>query len=424
MPNFVSTRPPCALRRVVITGLGFVSPLGIGVEKNWTALLEGRSGIDHITRFDISRFSTKIGGEVKNFDPLVFIDKKEVRKMDLFIQFALAAAQLAVEDSGISLAVLEGERCGVHVGSGIGGLGTIEQNHLVLLQKGPERISPFFLISTIINEAAGQISIKYKATGPNCSVVTACSTGTHAIGEAFRIIARGEADRMLAGGSEAPFTPLGLGGFCAMRALSERNHEPQRASRPFDAQRDGFVMGEGAGVLLVEDLGSAIDRGAKIYAEIVGYGMSGDAYHVSAPKLDGDGAMRVMRAAIKDAGISPRDVQYINAHGTSTPYNDKIETLAIKNVFGDHASKLAVNSTKSMTGHLLGATGGLEAGITALVLKEQVMPPTINYENPDPDCDLDYVPNQARKAEIQYGLSNSFGFGGTNSCLVLKRFEE
>lgn len=411
-------------RRVVITGVGMVSPLGVGVAKNWEALLKGQSGIGPITKFDVAAFSTRIAGEVSGFDPLDFIEKKEARKMDPFIQYAVAAAHLAVEDSGIPKAKLEGDDAGVYVGSGIGGIGAIEDQHKVLLEKGPGRISPFFLISTIINEAAGQISIRYRSRGPNSATATACTTGTHALGDSFRIIARGDADVMIAGGAEAPITPLGLGGFCAMRALSVRNDEPQKASRPFDAKRDGFVMGEGAGILLLEELGHALRRNARIYAEVIGYGMSGDAYHVSAPCLDGEGAFQSMRKALDDGGVPPEEVGYINAHGTSTPYNDKIETLAIKRLFGRHAHAIGVNSTKSMTGHLLGAAGGVEAGITALCLKHQVMPPTINYEHPDPECDLDYVPNRSRPAEIRYALTNSFGFGGTNGTLVLKAFEE
>jgi 3-oxoacyl-[acyl-carrier-protein] synthase II len=411
-------------RRVVITGLGLVSPLGIGVEKNWKAMLEGKSGIGPITKFDTSAFSSRIAGEVKDFDPLEFMDKKEVRKMDPFIQYAIAAAAQAVEDAGIPEENLEGDGTGVYVGSGIGGIGAIENQHEILLTKGPNRVSPFFLISSIINEASGQISIKYRAKGPNSATATACATGTHAVGDSYKIIARGDADIMLAGGAEAPITPLGLAGFCAMRALSLRNDEPSKASRPFDAQRDGFVMGEGAGIAILEELGNAMKRGARIYAEIVGYGMSGDAYHVSAPCLDGGGAYQVMFRALEDAQIVPDEIDYINAHGTSTPYNDKIETLAIKRLFGDHAQKIGINSTKSMTGHLLGAAGGLESAASVLCLKNQIMPPTINYEFPDPECDLDYVPNKARPASVRYALSNSFGFGGTNGALVFKRFEE
>jgi 3-oxoacyl-[acyl-carrier-protein] synthase II len=410
-------------RRVVVTGIGLVSPLGTGTDKTWAALLRGEGGIAPLTRFDVSRYSTRFGAEVKDFDPLAFIDRKEVRKMDLFTRFALAAAELAVADTGLPAADLQSDRAGVYVGSGIGGLGSIEENHKVLLEKGPGRVSPFFLIQTIINEASGQISIRYGAKGPNCANATACSTGTHAIGDSFRIIARGDADIMIAGGAEAPLTPLSLAGFTSIKALSERNDDPAHASRPFDAKRDGFVMGEGAGVVILEELGRALRRNARIYAEVVGYGMTSDAFHVAAPAPDGDGAIRVMRRAIEDAGISPDEIQYINAHGTSTELNDKIETLAIKTVFGGQARRLAVSSTKSMTGHLLGAAGGIEAGFTALALFHQIMPPTINYEVPDPECDLDYVPNAARTAELVHAVSNSFGFGGTNGALVLKRFD-
>lgn len=412
------------MRRVVITGIGLVSPLGVGREKNWKHLLSGKNGIGHISKFDTSGFSSKIAGEVKDFDPLDFIEIKQARKMDPFIQYAVAAAHLAVEDSSVKLALLEGGRTGVYVGSGIGGIGSIEKNHKILLEKGPTRVSPFFLIATIINEASGQISIKYRTTGPNLANATACSTSTHSVGDSFRIIARGEADIMLAGGAEAPVTPLGVAGFCSMRALSVRNDEPHKASRPFDADRDGFVISEGAAVLVLEELGKALKREANIYAEIVGYGTSGDAYHASAPSPDGSGACHAMKGALEDAGIDQNEIEYINAHGTSTPWNDKIETLAIKKVFGKKAYKIGVNSTKSMTGHLLGAAGALETGITALCLKNQIMPPTINYEKPDPECDLDYVPNKARPSEINYALSNSFGFGGTNGSLLLKRFKE
>jgi 3-oxoacyl-[acyl-carrier-protein] synthase II len=410
-------------RRVVVTGIGFVSPLGTGTDKTWQALLRGENGIATLTRFDVSRYATRFGGEVKDFDPLAFIDRKEVRKMDLFSRFALAAAELAVADSGIAPDDLRSDRTGTYVGSGIGGLGSIEENLKVLWEKGPDRVSPFFLVQTIINEASGQISIRYGAKGPNCANATACSTGTHAVGDSFRIIVHGDADVMIAGGAEAPLTPLSLAGFTSIKALSGRNDEPARASRPFDAQRDGFVMGEGAGILILEELGRALRRDARIYAEVIGYGMSSDAYHVAAPAPDGDGAARVMKRALEDAGVGPEAVQYINAHGTSTPLNDKTETMAIKNVFGGHARRLAVSSTKSMTGHLLGAAGGLEAGILALSLFHQIVPPTINYEFPDPECDLDYVPNACRKIEIVHALSNSFGFGGTNGAIVLKRFE-
>ncbi len=411
-------------RRVVITGIGIVSPLGVGAERNWESMKAGRTGVTRISKFDPEAFSSQIAGEVKDFNPLDFIGKKESRKMDPFIQYAVAAAEMAVEDSQIKRSQLEGDRTGVYIGSGIGGISSIEENHKVLLSKGPKRVSPFFLIATVINEASGQVSIRTKAGGPNSACATACSTGTHAIGDSYRIIARGDADLMLAGGSEAPITPLGLAGFCSMRALSVRNDSPEKASRPFDKGRDGFVIAEGAGIVLLEELGSAVKRSARIYAEIVGYGMSGDAYHVSAPCPDGDGAWRSMKRALSNAGVKPSDIGYINAHGTSTPWNDKIETLAIKRVFGDYAYKVAVSSTKSVTGHMLGAAGGFETAATAMVLKHQIIPPTINYENPDPECDLDYVPNEARKAELDYALSNSFGFGGTNGTLVIKRFLE
>jgi 3-oxoacyl-[acyl-carrier-protein] synthase II len=411
------------LRRVVITGIGLVSPLGLGVKANWDAVQNGKSGIGLISRFDTEGFSSKIAGEITDFSAEDFIEKKEARKMDPFIQYAVTAAELTIQDAEIDRTLLEGGRTGVYVGSGIGGIGGIEDTVRTLVKKGPGRVSPFFLISTIINEAAGQISIRTKSSGPNMANATACTTGTHSIGDSYRIIARGDADRMLAGGAEAPVTPLGVAGFCAMRALSTRNDAPQKASRPFDKERDGFIVSEGAGILLLEELGAAMRRNAPIYAEIIGYSMNGDAYHVSAPCPDGDGAYRVMKNALKDAGLVPEQLQYVNAHGTSTPWNDKIETLAIKRVFQDHAPKLAVNSTKSMTGHLLGAAGGLETGITALALKNQIIPPTINYENPDPECDLDYVPNQMRPGEILHALSNSFGFGGTNGCLILKRFD-
>jgi len=410
-------------RRVVITGLGLVTPLGLGVESNWKAILNGRSAISQITRFDPSRFSTRIAGEIKNFDVQQFVDRKEARKMDLFVQYAIAAADLAVQDAGLNPALLAGERTGVYVGSGIGGIGSIEETHRILLEKGPERVSPFFIIQTIINESPAHISIRYRATGPNMANATACSTGAHAIGEAFRMIQLGVVDRMIAGGAEAPITPLSLAGFCNMKALSERNDEPEKASRPFDARRDGFVMSEGAGIVILEELGAALKRGARIYAELLGYGLNCDAYHVTAPSPDGDGAARVIRMALEDGRVSPESVQYINAHGTSTQYNDRTETLAIKTVFGERARKIGVSSTKSMTGHLLGAAGGVETAITALAIFHQVMPPTINYEFPDPECDLDYVPNTARPAEIVCALTNSFGFGGTNASLLLKKFD-
>jgi 3-oxoacyl-[acyl-carrier-protein] synthase II len=408
---------------VVVTGVGLVSPLGIGTEANWEALCAGRSGIGSITRFDAAQFSARIAGEVRGFDPLRFIDKKDVKKMDVFIQYAIAASQFAMDDAGLSVTEDIATRVGVFIASGIGGFSTIEREHKALLEGGPRRISPFFIPAAIINLAAGQVSIRFGAKGPNSATCTACSASAHAIGDAFEIIRRCAADVMIAGGSEAAITPMGVGGFAAMRALSTRNDDPSRASRPFDKDRDGFIMGEGAGVIILEELEFAKARGAAIYAELVGYGMSADAFHITAPSEDGDGAMRVMQAAIRDAGIAPADVDYINAHGTSTPYNDKLETLAIKRVFGEHAQRLAISSTKSMTGHLLGAAGGLEAGISALAVKRQMIPPTINYETPDAECDLDYVPNRKRAATIDYALSNSFGFGGTNGALLFKRYE-
>jgi len=410
-------------RRVVVTGVGLVSPLGIGTEANWEALCAGRSGIGPITHFDATQFSARIAGEVKAFDPLQFIEKKDVKKMDVFIQLAIAASQFAMDDAALTVTDELSSRIGVFIASGIGGFSTIEREHKALLEGGPRRISPFFIPAAIINLAAGQVSIRFGAKGPNSATCTACSASAHAIGDAFEIIRRDDADVMIAGGSEAAITPMGVGGFAAMRALSTRNDDPDRASRPFDKDRDGFVMGEGAGVIILEELGFATRRGAPIYAELVGYGMSADAFHITAPSEDGDGGMRVMAAAIRDAGVSPDRVDYINAHGTSTPFNDKLETLAIKRLFREHASKLAISSTKSMTGHLLGAAGGLEAGITALAVKNQLVPPTINYDTPDPDCDLDYVPNEKRQMAIEYALSNSFGFGGTNGALLFKRFE-
>jgi len=407
----------------VVTGLGLVSPVGMGIQASWDALCGGVSGIGPITRFDASAFATRFAGEVKGFDPLHFIEKKELKKMDLFIQFAVAASQFAMDDAGLVVTPETAPRVGVFIASGIGGFSTIEREHKALLEGGPRRISPFFIPAAIINLAAGQVSIRFGAKGPNSATCTACSASAHAIGDAFEIIRRNDADVMIAGGSEAAITPMGVGGFAAMRALSTRNDDPQRASRPFDKDRDGFVMGEGAGVIILEELEFARRRGASIYAELVGYGMSADAYHITAPSEDGDGGMRVMQAAIKQAGIEPADVDYINAHGTSTPYNDKLETLAIKRLFGDHARTLAISSTKSMTGHLLGAAGGLEAGITVLAIRNQLIPPTINLEAPDPECDLDYVPNVKRAAAIQYALSNSFGFGGTNGALLFKRFD-
>jgi 3-oxoacyl-[acyl-carrier-protein] synthase II len=400
-----------------------VSPLGIGTQANWDALCAGCSGIGPITHFDATQFSARIAGEVKGFDPLQFIDKKDVKKMDVFIQFAIAASQFAMDDAGLSVTEDIATRVGVFIASGIGGFGTIEREHHSYIQGGPRRISPFFIPAAIINLAAGQVSIRFSAKGPNSATCTACSASAHAIGDAFEIIRRDDADVMIAGGSEAAITPMGVGGFAAMRALSTRNDQPQRASRPFDKERDGFIMGEGAGVIILEELEFARRRGAPIYAELVGYGMSADAFHITAPSEDGDGGMRVMAKALRNAGVRPEQVNYINAHGTSTPYNDKLETLAIKRLFGDHARALAISSTKSMTGHLLGAAGGLEAGISSLAIKHQMIPPTINYESPDPECDLDYVPNQKRAAAIEYALSNSFGFGGTNGALLFKKFD-
>jgi 3-oxoacyl-[acyl-carrier-protein] synthase II len=411
-------------RRVVVTGVGMVSPIGIGTQDNWTAICESKSGIGEITYFDTTNFPVKIAGEVKNFDPLLFVDKKDVKKMDYFIHFALGASTFALDDAALKITDQNAERVGVAIGSGIGGLPSIERQHMLFLEKGHKKISPFFIPGIIVNLASGQVSIKFGAKGPNTAACTACSTGTHAIGDSFRIIARGEADVMITGGTEGEITPLAVGGFSAMKALSTRNDEPTRASRPFDRERDGFVVGEGAGILVLEALHHALDRGADIYAEVVGYGMSADAFHISAPPPDGEGAQRVMRNAIEDAQIEPSAIDYINAHGTSTPFNDRIETQAIKLLFKEHAAKLAVSSTKSMIGHLLGASGGVEAAVTALAIKHQIMPPTINYEFPDPDCDLDYVPNKHRPARIDYALSNSFGFGGTNATLILKRFEE
>jgi 3-oxoacyl-[acyl-carrier-protein] synthase II len=410
-------------RRVVVTGVGLVSPLGIGTEVTWKGLLAGRSGAGPITLFDPSQHSTRFACEVKGFDPLAWLEKKDVKKVDRFIQFAVAASDLAMRDASFAVLPSEAGRVGVFIGSGIGGFATIEREHEALLKGGPRKISPFFIPATIINLASGWVSIRTGAKGPNSATATACASGAHALGDSFRLIQRGDADVMIAGGSEAAITPLGVGGFCAMRALSARNDAPERASRPFDKDRDGFVIGEGSGVLLLEELEHARHRGAKIYAEIVGYGTSGDAYHISAPSEDGDGAVRVMRATLEDAGVAPEVVDYINVHGTSTPRGDAVETVATKTVFGEHARRLAISSTKSMTGHLLGASGGLEAGITALALRDQILPPTINHDTPDPECDLDCVPNQARKAELRYAISNSFGFGGTNGALLLKRFE-
>jgi 3-oxoacyl-[acyl-carrier-protein] synthase II len=409
-------------RRVVITGVGAVTPVGNTAEEFWTSLLAGRSGIGPITRFDPSPMPTRIAGEVKGFDPLKYIDKKDDRKFDRFLKYAVACAVMAVEDAKLKTDSIDSARFGVLVGSGIGGIETLLEQHTILTEKGPDRVSPFFVPMIIVNMAAGVISMRFGAKGPNSSVVTACATGNHAIGDAMRIIQRGEADVMIAGGSEAIIIPLTIAGFCQMKAMSTRNDDPTRASRPFDAERDGFVCGEGGGLVVLESLEHARAREARIYAEIVGYGMTGDAHHMTAPDPEGDGAARAMAAALRDAALEPSSVGYINAHGTSTPYNDKFETIAIKRVFGDHAKKLAVSSTKSMTGHLLGAAGGIEAIATAFALHHGVLPPTINYEKADPDCDLDYIPNQARTQEVEVALSNAFGFGGTNATLAFRKY--
>jgi len=411
------------VRRVVITGLGAVTPLSNNVRESWERLVKGESGIGPITKFDASGLSSRIAAEVKDFDGTLYFEKKELRRTDLFIQYAVASAVQAVEDSGLDLSSVDKDRVGVLIGSGIGGLKTIEDNTRTLIERGPKRISPFFIPMAIINMASSMVSIRFGFRGPNSSVVTACATGANAIGDAFKIIQRGDADIMLAGGSEAPVCQLGVAGFSVMRALSTRNDEPQKASRPFDRERDGFVIGEGAGVVVLEDYESAKRRGAKIYAEIIGYGMSGDAYHITMPDENGEGAVLCMKAALSDAGLAPEEVDYINAHGTSTPLNDKIETLAIKKVFGEHAKRLAVSSNKSMIGHLLGAAGAVEAIFTVLSIHHGIIPPTINYEFPDPECDLDYVPNEARQKDIRVAISNSFGFGGVNACLAFRKFE-
>lgn len=411
------------MRRVVVTGVGIVSPLGTGLEKSWSGAKEGRSGIREITRFASAGFPVRIAGEVPDFDAGDAIEKKELKKMDTFIQFAVAAGVMAFKDSGYRITEENADMVGVYIGAGIGGLAAIEHWHDVLREKGPDRITPFFIPMVIINLASGQVSIKIGAKGPNSCAVTACATGTHSIGDAYRLIQHGSADVMIAGGTEATITPLCVAGFNAMKALSTRNDDPQKASRPFDRERDGFVVGEGAGVVVLEELESARKRGAKIYAEVVGYGLNSDAYHMTTPSPDGVGAAKCMELALKNSGLAKEDIGYINAHGTSTHYNDLYETMAIKKVFGDHARKVAISSTKGMTGHLLGAAGGIEAVFTVMALKEGVIPPTINYENPDPDCDLDYVPNVARDVKIKAAVSNSFGFGGTNGVLVFKRFD-
>jgi len=411
-------------RRVVVTGVGLVCGCGIGTDEVWRNLLAGKSGIGPITHFDATAFDCRIAGEVRNFDPLVWVEKKELKKMGRFIQLALAASEFAMKMARLELKPETADAAGVYIASGIGGFDVIEREHSKYLQGGPGKISPFFIPASIVNLASGHVSIRYGAKGPNSATATACSASAHSIGDAYKIIQRCAAEVMIAGGSEAAITPMGVGGFAAMRALSTRNDEPERASRPFDAQRDGFIVGEGAGVLILESLEFAQKRGAPIFAEIVGYGMSGDAYHITQPAEGGDGGYRVTMAALKDAKISADDVSYVNAHGTSTPIGDAIETTALKRVFGERAKKVPISSTKSMTGHLLGGAGGLEAGISVLALVDQILPPTVNYENPDPECDLDYVPNQARKAAVEYALSNSFGFGGTNASLIFKRWNE
>jgi len=410
-------------KKVVVTGLGLLTPLGIGLQESWDGIVGGRSGIVRITQFDTSGFPTQIAGEVKGFNAEDYIELKEIKKMDRFIHFAIAAAGMALDDAGLKITEETAERTGVIVGSGIGGLHAIEHYHSVLLEKGPKRITPFFIPMLIVNLASGQISMKFGAKGPNSAVATACATGSHAIGDAFKIIQRGDADIMIAGGTEAVITPLGIGGFNAMKALSTRNEEPEKASRPFDRDRDGFIMGEGSGILILESIESALNRGAKIYAELVGYGMTADAYHITSPSPHGEGAARCMAMALRDGNVQPSDVSYINAHGTSTKHGDELETQAIKTVFQEDAYRIPVSSTKSMTGHLLGAAGGVEAICTALSIYHDLIPPTINLDNPDPECDLDYVPHLARKADVRYALTNSFGFGGTNACLLFRKFE-
>jgi 3-oxoacyl-[acyl-carrier-protein] synthase II len=409
-------------RRVVVTGVGLVCGCGIGTDEVWRNLLAGKSGIGPITHFDPTAFDCRIAGEVRNFDPLVWVEKKELKKMGRFIQLALAASEFAMQMAQLKITPETADAAGVYIASGIGGFDVIEREHSKYLQGGPGKISPFFIPASIVNLASGHVSIRYGAKGPNSATATACSASAHSIGDAYKIIQRCDAEVMIAGGSEAAITPMGVGGFAAMRALSTHNHEPERASRPFDAQRDGFVVGEGAGVLILESLDFAQKRGAPIFGEIVGYGMSGDAYHITQPAEGGDGGYRVTMAALKDAKISADHVGYVNAHGTSTPIGDAIETIALKRVFGERAKKVPISSTKSMTGHLLGGAGGLEAGISVLALRDQILPPTVNYENPDPECDLDYVPNQSRKAAVEYAVSNSFGFGGTNASLIFKRW--
>ncbi|MCL0038049.1 beta-ketoacyl-ACP synthase II [Thermodesulfovibrionales bacterium] len=409
-------------KRVAITGLGLVTPLGIGVEASWGSAVEGRSGVGHITHFDASSFPVRIAGEVKGFDPGQYSDTKEIKKMDRFIHLSLAAATMAVEDSGLKIAAKNAEKVGVSIGAGIGGLPALEHYHTALLEKGYKRVSPFFIPMLLINLASGNVSIKFGAKGPNFSVATACAAGSHSIGDAFKVIQRGDADAMIAGGTESSITPLGIAGFSNMKALSTRNDIPEKASKPFDADRDGFVMGEGAGVIILEALDIAILRGARIYAEIAGYGTSSDAYHITSPSPNGEGAARCMKSSLRDADAEPGIINYINAHGTATKYGDELETAAIKTVFGEHAYKLCVSSTKSMTGHLLGASGGVEAIFSILSVYNSIVPPTINLDSPDPECDLDYVPNKSRQLDVEYAMSNSFGFGGTNACLIFRKY--
>lgn len=410
-------------RRVVVTGIGLITPLAHTAADTWAALLAGQSGVDYIRKFDTEKFSVKFAAEVKNFDPLTYIEKKEARKMGAFIHYAIAASDEAVRDSGLDIEA-NADNIGVYISSGIGDFWAIEREHEKLLNDGPSRVSPFFITSAIVNLAAGQVSIRHGAKGPNSATATACAAGAHAIGDSFRMIQRGDADAMICGGAESAITPMSVAGFASMRALSTRNDDPPRASRPFERDRDGFVIGEGAGLLVLEELESAQRRGARIYAEIVGYGMTSDAFHITKPDEQAGGVVRVIQRTLKDAGVAPEVVDYINAHGTSTPYNDKFESLAIKKAFGEHAYKLAISSTKSMTGHLLGAAGGIEAAFSVLALQQGIMPPTINYVNPDPECDLDYIPNESRRKPIRYALSNNFGFGGTNAALLFKRFED
>jgi 3-oxoacyl-[acyl-carrier-protein] synthase II len=408
-------------RRVAVTGVGLISPLGIGTRATWDGLMAGESGIGPLTRFDASDYPSRIAGEVRGFDPFLYLPKKDVKKSDTFIHYALAATEMAMEDSGLEIGDGNRDQVGVIIGSGIGGLPIIESTHETLLDRGPGRVTPFFIPAQIVNMAAGQVSIRYGARGPNSAPATACTTGLHAVGDAFRQIQLGFADAMIAGGTESVLTPLAFSGFCSMKALSTRNDEPEKASRPWDRDRDGFVLGEGAGILVLEELESARRRGAEIYAEVLGYGMSADAYHISAPDPEGEGAARVMRVTLRDAGVEPESVGYVNAHGTSTSLGDLAEVRAVKAVFGDHARRLAVSSTKSATGHLLGAAGGLECGILALTLKEQVLPPTLNLDHPDPEADLDFVPHNPREVDLEVALTNSFGFGGTNGALIMRR---